>query len=208
MPNEAKWDALVRMSLGENEDGDYDSIIYAYTKIQRLEEDLRVANRELMAIAHEKPRPIEFYEDDGTLRRLVWNEGDSSVGIWAGYVPDDGVSLQDFEDTINKQQTELRKICGELGEFRTEGDNTAVDKIRFLRKDYEKQISTYKKEDQRIRMKLWLLHGCGIHILYGDDGEMQCNSCLLDFLRDPWKKILDKIDDNALRRIYINTEKE
>jgi DNA-binding GntR family transcriptional regulator len=35
----------------------------------------------------------------------------------------------------------------------------------------------------RLRKLLWLRHGCPVSALYGDDGEMQCNSCGLDFKR-------------------------
>lgn len=38
--------------------------------------------------------------------------------------------------------------------------------------------------DIKIRKLLWLLHGCPISALYGDDGEMQCGICLVDFKRD------------------------
>lgn len=38
-----------------------------------------------------------------------------------------------------------------------------------------------------IRKVLWLSHGCPA--LYGDDGEMQCGACCIDFKRDPWQTI-------------------
>ena len=37
-------------------------------------------------------------------------------------------------------------------------------------------------ENEKLRMLLWLRHGCTS--LYGDDGEMQCGSCIIDFKRD------------------------
>lgn len=33
-----------------------------------------------------KPEPIEFAEQDGTVRKLVWEKGDDSVGVPSGYV--------------------------------------------------------------------------------------------------------------------------
>lgn len=36
-------------------------------------------------------------------------------------------------------------------------------------------------------------HGHSDHILYGDDGEMACNSCLIDFKRDPPDLIEQKL---------------
>ena len=40
-----------------------------------------------------------------------------------------------------------------------------------------------------LRKLLWLRHGCPPHALYGDDGEMQCSACMIDFLRDSPDKI-------------------
>lgn len=38
-------------------------------------------------------------------------------------------------------------------------------------------------DDLEIRRLLWWHHGCPQSSLYGDDGEMQCLECLLDFRR-------------------------
>lgn len=38
-------------------------------------------------------------------------------------------------------------------------------------------------ENKKLRELLWLRHGCSISALYGDDGEMQCGACLIDFKR-------------------------
>lgn len=34
-----------------------------------------------------------------------------------------------------------------------------------------------------LRKLLWIRHGCEFSALYGDDGEMQCHRCRLDFRR-------------------------
>lgn len=46
-----------------------------------------------------------------------------------------------------------------------------------------------KNENYQLRKLLWLNHGCPIRSLYGDDGEMQCNDCLIDFKRDTVEEI-------------------
>lgn len=38
-----------------------------------------------------------------------------------------------------------------------------------------------RKERDRLRDILWLRHGCPSAVLYGDDGKMDCNACLIDF---------------------------
>src|SRR5689334_19353218 len=49
--------------------------------------------------------------------------------------------------------------------------------------------------DREIREWLWLNHGCETPMLYGDDGELQCNSlsCRIDFKREPLPQIIGKI---------------
>ena len=41
------------------------------------------------------------------------------------------------------------------------------------------------------RQLMWVRHGCPIADLYGDDGEMQCSCCHIDFKRDSVQAILD-----------------
>jgi hypothetical protein len=40
------------------------------------------------------------------------------------------------------------------------------------------------KDELTLRKLLWLRHGCDLSALYGDDGELQCHICKIDFLRD------------------------
>ncbi len=59
----------------------------------------------------------------------------------------------------------------------------------LVRKKRGKVIETQEDwEIQELRRILWLHHGCTDGI-YGDDGEMQCNACMLDFVRDDIEKI-------------------
>lgn len=49
------------------------------------------------------------------------------------------------------------------------------------------ELSTAKtrvlEENLILRKLLWLRHGCPFSALYGDDGEMQCSQCQIDFKR-------------------------
>lgn len=49
----------------------------------------------------------------------------------------------------------------------------------------------------RLRHLLWLNHGCSIGVLYGDDGELQCNNTEkhipIDFKRDTEDEIERKM---------------
>jgi len=44
------------------------------------------------------------------------------------------------------------------------------------------QVQRLREENNHLRRLLWIRHGCTT--LYGDDGEMQCSTCQIDFLRD------------------------
>jgi len=58
-----------------------------------------------------------------------------------------------------------------------------------------------------LRQLLWLKHGCSFPSLYGDDGEMQCNSCMIDFKRDSADRILkrfEKIGRKKLKEEFPN----
>lgn len=50
---------------------------------------------------------------------------------------------------------------------------------------------TQDERELLLRKLLWLNHGCTF--LYGDDGEMQCGKCLIDFKRDDPKLIERKL---------------
>ncbi len=52
-------------------------------------------------------------------------------------------------------------------------------------------IDTWSQENQSLRELLWLHHGHDS--LYGDDGEMQCSRCGLDFKRDNVDNIKGKL---------------
>lgn len=48
------------------------------------------------------------------------------------------------------------------------------------------------------RRYMWIGHGCPKRFLYGDDGEMQCHHCGLDFKRSDILWLDDRIRDNLL----------
>ena len=58
------------------------------------------------------------------------------------------------------------------------------------------------EENRKLRIFMWINHNirCGLHTLYGDDGDMQCSNCGIDFKR--WK-----VDDILLKLKNINLEK-
>lgn len=62
---------------------------------------------------------------------------------------------------------------------------------------YEKWQKS-QAENGELRQLLWLRHGC--QGLYGDDGEMQCGQCMLDFKRDSVEKISQRFTEQGLKQ--------
>jgi hypothetical protein len=70
------------------------------------------------------------------------------------------------------------------------------------------EIERLEQDAIEMRRQVWLSHGCGTAALYGDDGEMQCGKCLIDFKRDEWPQIRDRLDSIALQRAQREALKE
>lgn len=63
--------------------------------------------------------------------------------------------------------------------------------------------SNLPKNELILRRLLWANHG---HMgLYGDDGELQCQECPVDFLRDSVDRIADVLSEAALYRAAKET---
>ena len=62
------------------------------------------------------------------------------------------------------------------------------------------------QDEKKLRELLWLKHGHS-EFLYGDDGEMQCHRCMLDFKRDSVQVIVKVFDEQTLRRLKEISEK-
>ncbi len=50
-----------------------------------------------------------------------------------------------------------------------------------------------------LRQLLWLNHGCDLKYLYGDDGEMQCTKCKIDFKRFSAQEIEDNLTGSNIK---------
>ncbi len=48
-----------------------------------------------------------------------------------------------------------------------------------------------QEQEMILREMVWLNHGCSSGALYGDDGEMQCNKCMIDFKRMAPSQIME-----------------
>ena len=62
-------------------------------------------------------------------------------------------------------------------------------------------IIELEEENKVLRKLLWLRHGCDHMALYGDDGELQCSECGVDFKRMPATNISEMFHDIGLARL-------
>lgn len=68
----------------------------------------------------------------------------------------------------------------------------------------EQYAEEMAKENKILRKLLWLRHGCELVTLYGDDGEMQCGTCSIDFKRMSVENIRDRWA--AINKLPLATE--
>ena len=71
-------------------------------------------------------------------------------------------------------------------------------------------MSDLETENKILRRLLWIRHGCPFSALYGDDGEMQCGKCVIDFKRtsaELIEKRFMKINEPAIKAFFAKTKK-
>lgn len=65
--------------------------------------------------------------------------------------------------------------------------------------DADKEMVERGRQNALLRRLLWEAHPCVGK--YGDDGELQCNECLIDFKRDPVEVIEKRIAERGMREL-------
>ena len=63
------------------------------------------------------------------------------------------------------------------------------------------ELATLRADNRLLRYLLAMAHNSATHLIYGDDGELQCGVCFVDFVRDSASTIHKKIKDARLREI-------
>lgn len=85
-------------------------------------------------------------------------------------------------DALRQERDEWKRCFaatdGLVGDYQAYSDSLTA-RVREL----ETEVKETESEEQLLRKLLWLRHGCPVIQLYGDDGEMQCGTCGIDFVR-------------------------
>lgn len=55
------------------------------------------------------------------------------------------------------------------------------------------RLTAVEAERDQLRQWMWLTHGCAVAMLYGDDGQMQCSACMIDFKAWPVEDVLNRL---------------
>lgn len=61
--------------------------------------------------------------------------------------------------------------------------------------------SKLKEENRILRYLLGRSHDGPKHRIYGDDGELQCSACWIDFVRDSAQDIKRKLEESGMREL-------
>jgi hypothetical protein len=81
--------------------------------------------------------------------------------------------------------------------------------IEMSFKTYCEKIADLQAEKRELELKyrerLWRNHGCRFSSLYGDDGEMQCNECGLDFKSG---STIDELEKTLAARAFARYEED
>ena len=71
----------------------------------------------------------------------------------------------------------------------------------------DETIEECNKDEAILRQLLWVRHGCSLDVLYGDDGEMQCGRCMIDFKRMSAEQIQQRWEDLGTKLLRKHFEK-
>ena len=110
-----------------------------------------------------------------------------------------GLTEKELIDRLNTML--IRTYVGDDEEFLEEIMEAYIQLVKIVEGHFSME------EDVAILRKfMWVNHGCSPHALYGDDGEMQCGNCLLDFKRMPIKELNKSIVKERIKRMRANQE--
>lgn len=97
----------------------------------------------------------------------------------------------------------MSKCCTCSHEWPT-GTNGAHHCSAYLNKSLE----DLKKENKELRVLLWLRHGCNSPGLYGEDGDLRCRDCKIDFRRASIEAISQGFDNIIKTMLQVGSTKD
>lgn len=138
----------------------------------------------------------------GAVERLrLIHEGQCLPDSWRLVNRDDLRELLDAHDAAVAHAAVLREALDNMpcacieaeGQIAMECGRCAAAKLAP-----SAALEEMRETERDLRQLLWLSHGCSM--LYGDDGEMQCQECRVDFKRASIDRISEALRQRGIRR--------
>ena len=132
----------------------------------------------------------EHTESDGI--KLTCHDG---TLVWGTITMGDLRAILAEHDRLTAENVNLRT---QVSDMDAELEAHATDRV-----NQRAEVIRLTADDLLLRRMLWLRHGC--QGLYGDDGEMQCGSCFIDFKREPIQQIDRRLREIGLRKMVAES---
>ncbi len=118
----------------------------------------------------------------------------------ANQEPKEEKEKTDCERLIENNLSDIKKFLLGSDKYK-QIELTIIQSILLARADEA------KKQEANICKQLWFNHGCDNRAMYGDDGEMQCGNCVMDFKRQPLEEIIKKLSANHKEELKLERKK-
>lgn len=148
------------------------------------------------------------------IMRLEMQEDRYALPYANGYsdARDDAAELAcKIDAEIERLARENAVLCGgfyrgqasrnsEISAIQADAHDTIVD-MRSEIKRLSSENARLTDENKIFRRLLALAHDRPGHLIYGDDGELQCSVCWVDFVRDSAQDIQRKLQESGMREL-------
>lgn len=88
-----------------------------------------------------------------------------------------------------------------LTALESEWDKTHDEEVALLGRLVVEYRTRAEAAEAELRMTWWMNHGCRPSAQYGDDGEMSCGCCAIDFKRMPLDEIRERMQNASVERL-------
>jgi hypothetical protein len=105
-----------------------------------------------------------------------------------------------FTRQLNKLANVKRPEGGKGGDDVRKHEHPTLTALRAVDNEAAQAYADCGEDEKALRRELWLSHG-HFNALYGDDGEMQCGECYIDYKRQPVAEIIRIRGENGLRKL-------
>ncbi len=161
--------------------------------LQRVEAQLADSRRNAAILdaerveANVKVRALEADRDELQAKRAHDDLGITQLCAKVDHLESALSAAQQERDTLEVETARLSRE-----NMRLTGDWRNVVKL------LQAEVSRRQAVERDFREHLWVNHGCSVATLYGDDGEMQCGLCVLDFKRMPLSELRRRLLEKRL----------